>query len=325
LLESPTSDTKEVDGVCSEADGRSRMGRWFLRTARWDILKAVISILYVRIHVYYFLIFSALLSLSSPLNATSHPHLNHLNPPSFKPPTSSSYLLLSSPVPKRKETMTTPTPTPLRIGVLLLPAVQLLDLSPIDLFAMLTKDYLCACNLPTPLVSLGIPVTISYISSLPLPSPPSTTPSPPLTPLTASARLALTTSISSPTTAPGTLDIILIPGPDPSLEIPASVGEWLVAHHAAGCTLMGVCTGIFVMAGSGLLDGKEATGPRGLMGELRAKWPMIQWVERRWVRGDEGRVWSSGMSFFLVLFSLSLRALLLRCDGEMAMAMVELQ
>lgn len=58
---------------------------------------------------------------------------------------------------------------------------------------------------------------------------------------------------------------------------------------------MSVCTGIFVLASSGVLEGKEATGPRALVGELRGKWPGVRWVERRWCRGGGGRVWSSGM------------------------------
>jgi hypothetical protein len=197
-------------------------------------------------------------------------------------------------------------PKPLRIGVLIHAPVQLLDLSPIDLFGMLTQDYLQACNLPAPLVNLGIPVTIEYISSTAFPPtspnptapPPSSTP-PHLAHLTATAALRLTTHIAAQTVAPGSLDIILIPGPDPRLAIPDAVGAWLRRHYDHGdVTLMSVCTGVFVLASSGVLDGKEATGPRALVGELRGKWGGVKWVEGvRWVRsgGAGGRVWTSGM------------------------------
>jgi len=189
----------------------------------------------------------------------------------------------------------TTDPKPLRIGVLIHAPVQLLDLSPIDLFSMLTPDYLQACTLPAPLVNLGIPVTIEYISSstaFPPASPPH------LAHLTASAALRLTTHIAAPTVAPGALDIILIPGPDPRLAIPDAVGAWLRSHYDCGdVVLMSVCTGIFVLASSGVLEGEEATGPRALVGELRGKWGGVKWIEGvRWVRsgGKGGRVWTSG-------------------------------
>jgi putative intracellular protease/amidase len=195
-------------------------------------------------------------------------------------------------------------PTPLRVGVLIHAPIQLLDLSPIDLFGMLTKDYLQACRLPSPLVNLGIPVEIHYISSTPFPTSapqpenPSVATSPTLAGMTASAALRLTASIDDGVVAPGKLDIILIPGPDPSLTIPDATGEWLRAHYEqAGATLMSVCTGIFVLASSRVLEGKSATGPRGLMGELRGSWPGVRWVEGRWVKDGNGNreVWSSGM------------------------------
>ena len=58
---------------------------------------------------------------------------------------------------------------------------------------------------------------------------------------------------------------------------------------------MSVCTGIFVLAESGVLEREQATGPRGLLGELRAKWPNVKWVERRWCHSENERVWCSGM------------------------------
>lgn len=117
--------------------------------------------------------------------------------------------------------------------------------------------------------------------------------------MTASAALRLTDSLDDKEVVPGKLDIILIPGPDPRLAIPDAIGEWLKAHYDhGGATLMSVCTGVFVLASSGVLEGKHATGPRGLMGELRGRWPGVKWEEGRWVDDSGGRLWTSGMWCF---------------------------
>ena len=62
------------------------------------------------------------------------------------------------------------------------------------------------------------------------------------------------------------------------------------------------------MAGhAGVLDGREVTGPRGLLGMLRGKFGKARWVERRWVKdgGEKGKgeVWTSGESDFPNTFS----------------------
>ena len=53
---------------------------------------------------------------------------------------------------------------PLKVGVLLVGAVQLLDFSPVDLFAMLTPEYLKACLVPEEVVALGQEIEFLYIS-----------------------------------------------------------------------------------------------------------------------------------------------------------------
>ena len=57
------------------------------------------------------------------------------------------------------------SPIKLRIGVYIPHegGAQLLDLSPIDLFGMLRPEYLAACKLPGPLISLGIESEIQYV------------------------------------------------------------------------------------------------------------------------------------------------------------------
>jgi hypothetical protein len=109
----------------------------------------------------------------------------------------------------------------LRIGVFVPQSVQLLDLSPIDLFSMLSPEYLRACQLPAPLVNLGIPSTIHYIS---IPG------SGIHIELTASAFLKISKTTKDKEVQPGMLDIILVPvscwGTNPILFRPVS-GKFL--------------------------------------------------------------------------------------------------
>jgi hypothetical protein len=199
---------------------------------------------------------------------------------------------------------------PLRIGVLILPPIQLLDAAPIDLFGMLTKEYLEACLLPAPLTALGVPVEIHYISAIPfppspvassLPLPPETSdtketssiPSTHICECTSHAGLRLTSTIHSAVVALGKLDLILIPGSDPTLEAPEEMGEFIRNHVDHGAVVMSVCTGIFSLAASGVLNGKKATGPRGILTGLRTRFGEVEWVERRWMKDE--RIWTSGM------------------------------
>ena len=172
---------------------------------------------------------------------------------------------------------------PLRIGVLLAGPVQLLDASPIDLFGMLTKDYLKACQLPGFLVNLGLEVDIQYISE---------TGRGEIVECTANAGLRVTNSVGDEANTPGKLDILMIPGPDPAFVASQKVLHFLSDHSKHGTTIMTVCTGIFVAGSSGILDGKRVTGPRALLSKLKDRFPKASWEDKRWVA--DGNIWTSG-------------------------------
>jgi len=53
-----------------------------------------------------------------------------------------------------------------------------------------------------------------------------------------------------------------------------------------------ICGGVFVPMVAGLLEGRTATGPRMMLGELRKLSPKTNWVEKRWTR--DGKLWTSG-------------------------------
>jgi transcriptional regulator GlxA family with amidase domain len=171
----------------------------------------------------------------------------------------------------------------LRIGVFLAAEVQLLDLSPIDLFAMLSPSYLETCKLPAPLIALGIPFIIHYISL-----------STPEISLTSSLTIKTPKTIKDEDVQPGMLDVLLVPGPDPNAIFEEEALGFVRGHVAnEGCDVLSVCTGCRVLACAGILDGKKASAPRGLVGRLRKEHSGVDWDdERRWVR--DGRIWSSG-------------------------------
>ncbi|EFQ98453.1 hypothetical protein MGYG_01481 [Nannizzia gypsea CBS 118893] len=159
---------------------------------------------------------------------------------------------------------------PLRIGVLLTYSVQLLDLAAVDLFGMMSKDYITEIDvLPPNIASLGLPCT-------------------------ANIGIRLTASIHDASVSADNLDILVIPGPDPKFVPDESVCAFVKAHHDAGNDILAICTGSYIAGYAGILDGKSVTGPRGLISDLEVKFPKVKkWDSTRRVSKD-GNVWTSG-------------------------------
>ncbi|KAK3986694.1 class I glutamine amidotransferase-like protein [Cladorrhinum sp. PSN332] len=180
----------------------------------------------------------------------------------------------------------------IHIGVFIPSFVQLLDLACVDIFASGSYEYLSALSplVPEAVYSQAPSVKIYYIST----SQPSATLN-----LTASASILITHHLSSPEVQPGKLDIILVPGPDPTAVWDKEVTDWLAQHsssHEAGTDILSVCTGIYLCAAAGIIQGKRVCGPRGLQDDLKKKFAgqRADWVgdELRWV--SDGSFWSCG-------------------------------
>ena len=99
------------------------------------------------------------------------------------------------------------------------------------------------------------------------------------------------------------LDILLIPGPDPSAVFGEEVQSFIRGHagwkgkKGEATDVLSVCTGCIMLAQSGVLKGRKASGPRGIVPKLRKEYPDVEWVEdKRWT--NDGNIWSSGMSDF---------------------------
>ncbi|KAI2615714.1 ThiJ/PfpI family protein [Hypoxylon sp. NC1633] len=114
--------------------------------------------------------------------------------------------------------------------------------------------------------------------------------------LTAELPIVPTHHYNDPEVAPGKLDIVLVPGPDPFVPIDKVAAKWLKAQgETAGVDILSVCTGIFVCGEAGLLKGREACGPRGILDLIRSKGygeKKLVGDKYRWTQ--DGNLWSSG-------------------------------
>ncbi|KYK55563.1 ThiJ/PfpI family protein [Drechmeria coniospora] len=175
----------------------------------------------------------------------------------------------------------------IRIGVFIPSGAQTLDTACVDVLGVMSKEYLSAIPmLPSHVSDIAPRVTISYI----------TTPTQgTLIPLTSGMTIKATHDYTDAEVAPGKLDLVVVPGPDPAAEFDQAALDWLARQaRTVGVDVLSICTGIFVCGAAGIVDGKRASGPRGLQDMLKSRFPLIRLVgnEYRWVQ--DGNFWSSG-------------------------------
>jgi transcriptional regulator GlxA family with amidase domain len=70
------------------------------------------------------------------------------------------------------------------------------------------------------------------------------------------------------------------------------LAAWLRRYHPRIQTLVSICTGAFVLAEAGVLDGRRATTHWQALGELRARFPAVQVVDEG-IFVNDGPVWTS--------------------------------
>lgn len=90
------------------------------------------------------------------------------------------------------------------------------------------------------------------------------------------------------------IDLLIVPGGVVTAELAKpAVGDW-ISRVAAGTRITAsVCTGAFLLAKAGLLDGQRATTHWEDLAELRTDFPALRVIaDQRWV--DEGRIVTSG-------------------------------
>ncbi|TGJ85076.1 hypothetical protein E0Z10_g3689 [Xylaria hypoxylon] len=177
----------------------------------------------------------------------------------------------------------------IRIGVFIPTDCQLLDAASVDIFGSLSYEYLSVLGeLTAQVVTDNAPsVEIHYIGSV--------QPGEKI-PMTSNQAVVATNHYSDPEVAPGKLDIVYVPGPDPSSNFPEGALEWLSKQGATeGVDILSVCTGIFLCGAAGLLKGRNICGPRAMQDAIKEKGyapASMKGHELRWIQ--DGNFWSSG-------------------------------
>jgi putative intracellular protease/amidase len=178
-------------------------------------------------------------------------------------------------------------PKSVQVGVFIPGDAQLLDMACIDVLHIMSKEYLSLLPIPAHMIDLAPSVAIHYITSSPK--------EPMMIPLTSNVMIRATHDMSHPDVQPGALDILLVPGPDPSSTWEKPVLDFLAGHaRHEGTDVLCVCTGILLCGAAGIIDGKTVSGPRGMVDEIKRKHPTAKLVgdQYRWVQ--DGNFWSSG-------------------------------
>ena len=115
-------------------------------------------------------------------------------------------------------------------------------------------------------------------------------------------------------------DLIFIPTTGISIEDVAEhyapVVSWLRRWHKRGSAIASVCSGVGLVAASGLLDSKRATTHWGLADRFREKYPKVKWMPELMVTEDHGFYCGGGLHAAL---DLSLYLVEEFCGHEVAM------
>ncbi|HTA58317.1 MAG TPA: helix-turn-helix domain-containing protein [Candidatus Baltobacteraceae bacterium] len=115
-------------------------------------------------------------------------------------------------------------------------------------------------------------------------------------------------------------DLIFLPSTGPSLndivERNGEVVPWLRRWSKRGAAIASVCTGVGLVAATGLLDGKRATTHWGVAPEFRRQFPKVKWMPEVMVTEDRGFYCGGGVNASL---DLSLYLVERYCGHEVAM------
>lgn len=86
-------------------------------------------------------------------------------------------------------------------------------------------------------------------------------------------------------------DVLVVPGGELAAieRVDEATVRWLAARHESARVTLSVCTGAFLLAQAGVLDGRPATTHWAAEEELASRWPAVRVArEPRWV--DDGDV-----------------------------------
>jgi transcriptional regulator GlxA family with amidase domain len=100
-------------------------------------------------------------------------------------------------------------------------------------------------------------------------------------------------------------DLIFVPSTGLSLddvvERNAAVVPWLQRWQKRGVPIASVCSGVGLVAATGMLDGKRATTHWGIAEQFRQKYPRVRWMPELMVTEDHGFYCGGGLNAALDL------------------------
>jgi transcriptional regulator GlxA family with amidase domain len=115
-------------------------------------------------------------------------------------------------------------------------------------------------------------------------------------------------------------DLIFIPSTgvsiDDVVERNGPVVPWLKRWHKRGVAIASVCSGVGLVAATGMLDGRRATTHWGLAERFREKYPKVKWMPELMVTEDRGFYCGGGVHAAL---DLSLYLVEKFCGHDVAM------
>src|SRR3569833_537571 len=95
-------------------------------------------------------------------------------------------------------------------------------------------------------------------------------------------------------------DLIIIPSvhgdKEKILKDNAALLSWIVAQHKKGAAVASLCIGAFILAGTGLLDGRSCTTHWEFSNDFRNMFPHVNLVEDKIIT-DENNVYTSGGAY----------------------------
>ena len=104
-------------------------------------------------------------------------------------------------------------------------------------------------------------------------------------------------------------DLIIIPSvtdePDRAIARNQDLIRWLRTMQQQGSQVVSLCTGAYLLAATGILNGQEASSHCNAIMDLRRRYPLVHWVPEKIIT-DHGGIYTSGgtLSSFNVLIYL---------------------
>jgi transcriptional regulator GlxA family with amidase domain len=100
-------------------------------------------------------------------------------------------------------------------------------------------------------------------------------------------------------------DIVVVPSFLPSAELlPANAApllDWIVARYDEGVTIASICTGSFILAETGLLDGRQATTHWSYTKLFKRRYPKVLLKPDKILTRDKGLICSGSVSAYYYL------------------------